>query len=100
MLSFSEFFKKKDPITDIIKIDVKDKKIADYLIKKYKKYIGIKELEIDEFAWIFALSNYKLKVNDEDLIVIYKRFPYWEIVEPTDVSYKNFESYKGTFKFF
>lgn len=100
MLSFSEFFKKKDPIADIIKIDVKDTKIADYLIKKYKKHIGFKELELDAFAWVFVLSNYNLKVKNEDLIVIYRKFPYWEVVETKDTSYNSFDKYKGEFKYF
>ena len=100
MLSFTEFFKKKDPIVDIIEVDAKETKIADYLINNYKKHIGFKDLEIDVTSWVLALSNYNLKVKNEDLIVIYRKFPYWEVVETKDTAYKNFDSYKGKFKYF
>jgi hypothetical protein len=99
MLSFTEFFKKKDPIVDIIEVDAKETKIADYLIKNYKKHIGFKDLEIDVTSWVLTLSNYNLKVKNGDLIVIYRKSPYWEVVEKTDTSYQSLQSYKGKFKY-
>ena len=99
MLSFTEFFKKKDPIVDIIEVNVKETKIADYLIKNYKKHIGFKELEIDVTSWVLTLSNYNLKVKNGDLLVIYRKSPYWEVVEKTDTFYQTLQSYKGKFKY-
>ena len=99
MLSFTEFFKKKDPIVDIIEVDAKEIKIADYLIKNYKKYIGFKELEIDVTLWVLALPNYNLKVKNGDLIVIYRKSPYWKIVEKTNTFYQFLQLYKGKFKY-
>ena len=99
MLSFTEFFKKKDPIVDIIEVNAKETKIADYLIKNYKKHIGFKELEIDVTSWVITLSNYNLKVKTGDLIVIYRKNPYWEVVEKKDNAYESFLKYKGSFKY-
>ena len=99
MLSFTEFFKKKGPIVDIIEVNAKETKIADYLIKNYKKHIGFKELEIDVTSWVLTLSNYNLKVKTGDLIVIYRKNPYWEVVEKKDNAYESFLKYKGSFKY-
>lgn len=58
MISFSEFFKKKDSIADIIEVNTKDTKVADYLTKEYKRLIDFKELELDGASWILHLQNY------------------------------------------